>query len=148
MIEYELILEKIAKNSYKNSIEEHKDIDFDIFKQLFDAQLVSALDATTDDGGCFVDPKITFKGREYLDNMNNKISNPATPIINIGSMNNSPIQIGDKNNMTANITISDLVEKVSKTDDQNAKSILKELLNNATVSTLIGIAASSLISML
>jgi hypothetical protein len=148
MIEYELILEQLENNSYRSCVDERKDLDFDIFKQLFDANLVSATDASADDGGYFLNPKITFKGREHLKNIKNPTPNQHAPTIHINSVTNSPFQIGDKNTMTTNITLSELVEKVSQTDDPDAKSKLKELLNNSTVANLIGVAASTLIAML
>jgi len=50
--------------------------------------------------------------------------------------------------ITTNVTIQELAEKVAQSDDPDAKSKLKEFLQNSTVGSLIGAGASALISML
>ncbi len=67
---------------------------------------------------------------------------------NIGSINGENIQVGNSNTLTTNVTIQELAEKISKSDDPDAKSKLKEFLQNSTVGSLIGAGASALIGML
>ncbi len=70
--------------------------------------------------------------------------------ISIGTVNASNLQVGNNNNQTSsiNLNISDLVAQVAKTDDQDAKRKLKELLQNSTVGSVIGAGVSSLLTLL
>jgi hypothetical protein len=72
--------------------------------------------------------------------------NPST--INIGSISGEQIQVGNNNSQTVNISIQQLAEKLTKSSDHEAKSLLKKLLENSTVGSLIGAGASAIISML
>lgn len=67
---------------------------------------------------------------------------------NIGSVSGSQVQIGERNHLIVNISITELVEKVSQSQDPQAKSLLKDLLNNSTVASLVGAGASTLLAML
>lgn len=67
---------------------------------------------------------------------------------NIGSINGENVQVGNSNALTTNVTIQELAEKIAKSDDPDAKSKLKEFLQNSTVGSLIGAGASTLIGML
>ncbi|MDY0888317.1 hypothetical protein [Kosakonia sp. CFBP8986] len=67
---------------------------------------------------------------------------------NIGSVSGSQVQIGERNHLIVNISITELVEKVAQSQDPQAKSILKELLNNSTVASLVGAGASALLTLL
>ncbi len=65
---------------------------------------------------------------------------------NISAINADNVQVGNEN--TQNITITELVEKVAKSNDSDAKSTLKKLLENSTVGSVVGAAVSGLISLL
>ncbi|HBX3445497.1 Uncharacterised protein [Klebsiella pneumoniae] len=65
---------------------------------------------------------------------------------NIGSVSGSQVQIGEQNHLVVNISITELVEKVAQSQDPKAKSILKDLLNNSTVASIIGAGASVLLA--
>lgn len=67
---------------------------------------------------------------------------------NIGSVSGSQVQIGDRNHLIINVSITELVEKVSQSQDPQAKSILKDLLNNSTVASIVGAGASALLALL
>ena len=67
---------------------------------------------------------------------------------NIGSISGENVQVGNSNTLTTNVTIQELAEKVAQSGDPEAKSKLKEFLQNSTVGSLIGAGASALISML
>ncbi|KZN13608.1 hypothetical protein [Marinomonas sp. TW1] len=67
---------------------------------------------------------------------------------NIGSISGENVQVGNSNTLTTNVTIQELAEKIAKSDDSEAKSKLKALLQNSTVGSLIGAGASALIGML
>lgn len=58
------------------------------------------------------------------------------------------IQIGDQNVQITNISIKQLVEHVAKGEDKDAKSKLKDLLENATVASLIGAGTTKLLGLL
>ncbi|MBO2654671.1 hypothetical protein I6M49_14555 [Shewanella algae] len=67
---------------------------------------------------------------------------------NIGSISGENVQVGNSNTLTTNVTIQELAEKIAKSDDPEAKSKLKEFLQNSTVGSLIGAGASALIGIL
>lgn len=67
---------------------------------------------------------------------------------NIGSVNGEQVQIGESNHMLVNITINELVEKVAKSDDPQAKSMLRQLLENSTVASIVGAGTSTLLGLL
>lgn len=66
---------------------------------------------------------------------------------NISTVHGDKIQIGESNQMLVNISINELVEKVAKSDDQQAKSMLKQLLENNTVASIVGASATALLSL-
>ncbi len=73
-------------------------------------------------------------------------SNSST--FNIGSVSGSNVQVGNSNALTVNISIQELAEQVAKSGDSDAKSKLKEFLNNSTVANIIGAGASALLALL
>lgn len=50
--------------------------------------------------------------------------------------------------MLVNISITELVEKVANSGDPQAKSMLKQLLENSTVASIVGAGASALLGLL
>lgn len=81
------------------------------------------------------------------------ISLPTTGVTgvnnyNISSVNGQNIQIGEGSHMLVNISITELVEKVAKSGDPQAKSMLKQLLENSTVASIVGAGASALLGLL
>ncbi|CAH3346453.1 hypothetical protein ACPH7A_001449 [Enterobacter roggenkampii] len=73
---------------------------------------------------------------------------PSQNTFNIGSVSGTQVQIGERNHLIVNISITELVEKVSQSQDPQAKSLLKDLLNNSTVASLVGAGASALLALL
>ncbi len=69
-------------------------------------------------------------------------------VVNIGSINGTQVQIGNNNSQITNITVQELIEKIASSDDKEAKSMLKKLLENSTVASLIGAGASALFTLL
>ena len=67
---------------------------------------------------------------------------------NIGNISGTQVQLGEHNNLIVNLSITELVEKVSQSQDPQAKNLLKDLLNNSTVASLVGAGASALLTML
>lgn len=67
---------------------------------------------------------------------------------NIGSISSHQVQVGSNNCQTINISIQQLVEEIAKSSDQEAKGLLKKLLENSTVASLIGSGASALLGLL
>ena len=80
--------------------------------------------------------------------MQTEIQEPAMPQINIGSINSKSVQVGNHNSQVTNINVQELVEKVAQSDDEEAKSILKSLLENSTVASVVGAGLSGLIGLL
>ncbi|MEW6660002.1 MAG: hypothetical protein AB1424_15195 [Thermodesulfobacteriota bacterium] len=67
---------------------------------------------------------------------------------NIGSISSQQVQVGNHNYQTVNISVQQLVEEIAKSSDQEAKSLLRKLLENSTVGSLIGAGASALLGLL
>jgi len=68
--------------------------------------------------------------------------------ISIQSITSGNVQVGNNNSQVTNIHIQEIVEKVAASNDPEAKSILKSLLENSTVGSLLGAGASALIGLL
>lgn len=69
-------------------------------------------------------------------------------VVNIGNISGHQIQVGNNNTQITNITIQELVEKIAKSNDVEAKRSLIKLLENSTVASVIGAGISGLISLL
>lgn len=99
-----------------------------------------------------------FIGTEHPHLMSLKVENlteqmhstrqPASPTYNISSINATQVQFGDNNSQIANISIQELIERVAKCEDPEAKSTLRKLLENSTVASIVGAGASSLLGLL
>lgn len=66
----------------------------------------------------------------------------------IGSVSGGNVQVGNNNSLGVNINIQALTEQIAHSDDDAAKSKLKELLNNSTVASVIGAGVSGLLGLL
>ena len=77
-----------------------------------------------------------------------KTSTSNNTTFNIGSISGEQLQVGNNNSQLVTINVQKLVEEVVKSDDTEAKSLLKQLLENSTVGSVIGAGASALINML
>ncbi|HAX5092561.1 hypothetical protein [Escherichia coli] len=86
----------------------------------------------------------------YIENIteNEHMTPSKSNTFNIGSITGDQVQIGEHNRMLVNISITELVEKVAKSGDVQAKSALKQLLENSTVASIVGAGASALLGML
>lgn len=72
---------------------------------------------------------------------------PANQIYNFENVNGNNLQFGSNNNLTYT-NIESFFEKISVSNDDQAKSILLSLLENQTVSSIIGDRTLTLISLL
>lgn len=77
-----------------------------------------------------------------------KSSTANNTTFNIGSISGEQLQVGNNNSQSVTINVQKLVEEVAKSNDPEAKGLLKKLLENSTVGSVIGAGASALISML
>lgn len=73
-------------------------------------------------------------------------SNSST--FNIGSLSGGNVQVGNNNSLGVNINIQELAERIATSGDEDAKSKLKEFLNNSTVASVIGAGVSGLLGLL
>lgn len=73
---------------------------------------------------------------------------PESNTINIGSISSNSVQVGNNNTQIHNATIKEIVKHVAESQDTDAKSKLKSLLENPTVSSLIGAGSSALLAAL
>lgn len=69
-------------------------------------------------------------------------------VYHIASIHGSQVQVGNNNTQITNITIQELIENVAKTNDKEAKSLLKKMLENPTVASVLGAATAGLIGLL
>ncbi|MGO2510834.1 hypothetical protein [Marinomonas sp. ef1] len=67
---------------------------------------------------------------------------------NIGTLNAQSAQLGNGNTQNVTINIQELVEKVAASGDKEAKGVLMKLLENPTISGVIGAGVSGLIGIL
>lgn len=75
MEEHRSILLAAEAGQLPNTVDESSDINMDVFEELIQSGLIDGADACSDDGRCYLDPKITLVGREYLENLSkNKVS--------------------------------------------------------------------------
>ncbi|HIF6002368.1 TPA: hypothetical protein ACX3F9_004496 [Vibrio parahaemolyticus] len=77
-----------------------------------------------------------------------KESTVMTQNFNIGSINSDQVQVGNENTQNITININEVVERIAASDDEQAKSQLKSLLENNTVASVIGAGVSGLIALL
>jgi hypothetical protein len=68
--------------------------------------------------------------------------------LHIGSVPAQQVQIGDHSAQTIALTLADVVRKVASGNDQEAKSLLKRLLENNTVAAVVGAGTTALIGLL
>jgi hypothetical protein len=89
---------------------------------------------------------LTLKVENTTANIHKPRSGSST--FNIGSISSQAVQVGNHNYQTINISIQQLVEEIAKSSDPEAKTLLRKLLENSTVGSLIGAGASALIGLL
>lgn len=65
----------------------------------------------------------------------------------VGTVNASTVQIGHENSHTTNInmTLQHLAQQVAASQDPEAKGLLRNLLNNATIGALLGAGATEVL---
>ncbi len=66
------------------------------------------------------------------------------PAYYIGSITGTQVQVGNNNSQIANISVQELMEKIASSQDAEAKSLLKRLLENSTVASIVGAGASAI----
>jgi len=69
---------------------------------------------------------------------------PPTPI-HVGSISAQQVQVGHGNMQTINITVKELAERVAASNDEEAKGLLRQLLENPIVASIIGAGAAALL---
>lgn len=147
MEKHKYILEKLSQNEIPEEINYCNFPLMSVFQELYEGKLVAAIDASDLGGAIYLEPRITLLGREYLA----KLNTPATPpqsSITIGNISGSTFQVGNGNSLSVHVSMQEFVENVAKSNDIEAKSKLKELLNNSTVANLIGVGATALLALL
>ncbi|HIF9420263.1 TPA: hypothetical protein ACX6SA_000296 [Photobacterium damselae] len=77
-----------------------------------------------------------------------KTGTSSNTTFNIGSISGEQLQVGNNNTQSVTINVQKLVEEVAKSNDPEEKNLLKQLLENSTVGSVIGAGTSALISLL
>jgi len=85
-----------------------------------------------------------------VENLTSATHKPSTQssTFNIGNITGEQVQVGNQNNQTVNISVQHLTEKIAQSSDPEAKSLLRKLLENSTVGSLIGAGVSVLLGKL
>lgn len=141
------ILRNLVDKKFPKNIDSENFPEINIFRELYERGLVAAIDARNFNGERFLETRITMEGRQFLDDSEKSIQKNSHAF-NIGSISGGVIQLGNGNSAGINISLHEIVEQISKSGDAEAKSKLKEFLNNATVATLIGSGIQGLLSCL
>lgn len=76
------------------------------------------------------------------------LKTPSKVVNNISINNSREFQIGNENSQIININVQELAEQVAKSDDTEAKGLLRQLLGNETVSGIIGEGVSTLLGII
>jgi hypothetical protein len=86
---------------------------------------------------------LTLKVENTTANEHIKAPLPASNYF--GSIFTQQFQVGDHNNQTMNMTVKELTDRVSASSDDEAKSLLRKLLENPIVANIIGAGAAALL---
>jgi hypothetical protein len=73
---------------------------------------------------------------------------PPASAINIGTLNGQNVQVGNQNHQAITISLAQMVERVAASNDAEAKGKLRSLLENSTVSAIVGAGVTALIGAL
>jgi len=85
--------------------------------------------------------------QEHADS-NRTSTNSNSPATNNGSLFGIQLQTGSHNKPIPNVRFQQLVEKVAESNDQEAKFLMKTLLRNGTVASIVGTSVSVLLALL
>ena len=148
MDEYKNILERLEANLFPEMVTSANYPLIQEFRDLYKAGHIEALEMTSLDGPAYIDSRITLSGKEFLAKLKESKNDAASAPIYIGHISGTNVQVGNKNSITINMTVTELVEQIAKNGDPEAKSMLKGFFNNATVASMLGAGASALVNLL
>ena len=104
------------------------------------------------DPGFIESDGIDFPARYKIKHQNLSVEEvkelPQNVTYNFGSISAEQMQVGNNNTQNVTINFQELVKKVVESDDEEAKSKLKSLLENSTVASVVGAGISGWISLL
>jgi hypothetical protein len=72
---------------------------------------------------------------------------PPSPI-HVGSISAHQVQVGHGNAQTINITVKELAEKIAASNNEGAKGLFRQILENPTFASIIGAGAPALLALL
>ena len=82
-------------------------------------------------------------------NLTSSAHKPQAPApISIGTITATQVQVGNNNQQITNISLQEVVQRVAEQGDSQTKGLLRVILENPTVSTLVGVAATAGLSKL
>src|SRR5690606_28532470 len=86
LAEHRKILELAAKDELPNRIDSDSELSVKAFSELYEQGLVDGADATSMDGPQYLEPRITMRGREYLNDLQQRAAeaSPAGKARRIG----------------------------------------------------------------
>lgn len=69
-------------------------------------------------------------------------------VYHIGSIAGEQVQVGNHNSQVVTINIQQLTDAIAKSPDPEAKGLLRQLLENGTVGSIIGAGTTALLALL
>jgi hypothetical protein len=73
LADHRLVLEKAAASALPDQIDENSGIPVGVVHELIEEGFLHAVDASSDDGRSYMEPRITIAGREYLNELNRRV---------------------------------------------------------------------------
>ena len=70
---------------------------------------------------------------------------PTPTSFHIGSVSGHQVQVGNQNSQVVNITLHEVIKQVAAAGDPEAKGLLRKLLENNTVASIVGAGTAALI---
>ncbi len=92
MKNHKKILRLAIEGKLPKNISEDNFPDIDIFEELYDRGFIKAINASSNDGKAFLNPKVTFEGREYYEGLETNQKN--TVFISCGQQTEDEKQLG------------------------------------------------------
>ena len=83
MDEHERILGLGEHGALPDRIDDSSELSVSVVKELVEAGYLAAIDACSMDGDCYLDPRITLAGREYLRELREALSSPEIDVAGI-----------------------------------------------------------------
>ena len=110
LAEHKNILEQAVQDKLPKQIDSENDISVQAIRELVEDGYLKAIDVSSDDGIGYLEPRITILGREYLNQLNERVFASST----IGKVSKVSIRLlGWMGGIAAGIIIAIIVAKLT-----------------------------------